>query len=705
MTPLNDEERRLLQRLNDVLAELYPYMSRKEKLRTDKQLRYTVERLFIKAGELMTRLKNKKSNVYNSHSIFRTLVSYRNKLAHTINTNLEIVINSLTEIPLLQKEVDNLIMNSSSQNRTFSNFENFGGYGNKRGRKRFIDAILDKIKRGLGIEQKPISFPRERGIVSISVAADKITNDKNLIALSKENDGIATQITEDIAKWAKRTFKKVHKDNPFEEEQELFDDVSEQEVNHFAKSFSTLKDTLSPIYHKGEINLSFFAKRLAELNQAAKVEDLVKEIIINASNGKVENIPNLKQFAKTDFFKKLAPSLKVINGNLSPLYKKAKEDLVAQREVLKSSFLKDWKKVLTKKQLNYELEEINKARESFSNELYQKIDDYKQLKKLLEPFTRDVGRLWDLTGGLWNKVGLEILQKYANLLENDDKLRELAELLGRFRKIEHEQEEISFEETIIKPKWKINHAQKSELIGIIESNDINNMLPSEVALLSDKATEDIFYKKFTEKKLLTFEYENRFLAKNEEKVISNKKQDKEKDKGPIIICVDTSGSMRGAPERIAKLICFAILKLAYQDLRKCYLISFSTQIETLALTEFRSSLDKLVQFLQMSFHGGTDLSPALVEALRVLETNEFKKADVLLISDFVMPKLEENISNQIKLAQENKTQFHSLTISKSGNNNVLNQFNHNWVYNPENSNSLLELVHNIKEIQNKQSTN
>ena len=30
---------------------------------------------------------------------------------------------------------------------------------------------------------------------------------------------------------------------------------------------------------------------------------------------------------------------------------------------------------------------------------------------------------------------------------------------------------------------------------IVESNDINNILPSEVALLSDEMTEDIFYKK------------------------------------------------------------------------------------------------------------------------------------------------------------------------------------------------------------------
>ena len=38
--------------------------------------------------------------------------------------------------------------------------------------------------------------------------------------------------------------------------------------------------------------------------------------------------------------------------------------------------------------------------------------------------------------------------------------------------------------------------------------------------------------------------------------------EKKKPKGPIIICVDTSGSMHGTPENIAKTVAFALAKIA-----------------------------------------------------------------------------------------------------------------------------------------------
>ena len=51
-----------------------------------------------------------------------------------------------------------------------------------------------------------------------------------------------------------------------------------------------------------------------------------------------------------------------------------------------------------------------------------------------------------------------------------------------------------------------------------------------------------------------------------------------------------------------------------------YLISFSTEIETLDISDFKTgnALEKLVQFLRMSFHGGMDATPALHLSLKVL---------------------------------------------------------------------------------------
>ncbi|HXH19143.1 MAG TPA: VWA domain-containing protein [Chitinophagales bacterium] len=159
-----------------------------------------------------------------------------------------------------------------------------------------------------------------------------------------------------------------------------------------------------------------------------------------------------------------------------------------------------------------------------------------------------------------------------------------------------------------------------------------------------------------------------------------------------MICVDTSGSMHGTPETVAKTLCFAILKLAIRANRKCYLISFSTGIETLNLTDLKNSLDKIIGFLTMSFHGGTDASPAMREALRMLGTEDYKKADVLVISDFVMPAFDKTVQEQISKAKENKTKFHSLVIGSSQNQNVIKEFDSNWLYNPNAKDNVLTLV-------------
>lgn len=45
--------------------------------------------------------------------------------------------------------------------------------------------------------------------------------------------------------------------------------------------------------------------------------------------------------------------------------------------------------------------------------------------------------------------------------------------------------------------------------------------------------------------------------------------------GPIILCLDTSGSMRGAREVVAKALALECLRGAHRQQRPCYLYAFS----------------------------------------------------------------------------------------------------------------------------------
>lgn len=229
---------------------------------------------------------------------------------------------------------------------------------------------------------------------------------------------------------------------------------------------------------------------------------------------------------------------------------------------------------------------------------------------------------------------------------------------------------------------------------------IPSVLPTELALLKNPRTKPLFMLKFAQKQLLSFKYETNEAVQKEEMVREEFFAEKKEPKGPIIICVDTSGSMHGTPEHIAKTVTFALAKIAIEEERKCYLISFSTGIETLDMSDFKTgnALERLVQFLRMSFHGGTDAAPALNHALKLLNGKGWKNADVLLISDFVMGSLPDEVANAIEAEKEKNTVFHSLLIGSSGNKVAVQNFNHNWMYNTNDAHAARHLAEQLHKL-------
>ena len=59
------------------------------------------------------------------------------------------------------------------------------------------------------------------------------------------------------------------------------------------------------------------------------------------------------------------------------------------------------------------------------------------------------------------------------------------------------------------------------------------------------------------------------------KVEQSKKKEPRLEKGPIIVSIDTSGSMCGRPIELATCLLRQLLQMAKKQKRKCFLISFS----------------------------------------------------------------------------------------------------------------------------------
>ncbi|MDR1985984.1 MAG: VWA domain-containing protein [Treponema sp.] len=522
----------------------------------------------------------------------------------------------------------------------FSRFINFGSIASKSERERLAKILYDRLQSGKDDD----AFANTDTGNFADALENILCSSETMRDLCAKDAGLAEEVTQETLDFINKTKRQFAKtENPFDKEQSLLTKFQQIEKIDFVNAWEETAAFLQETYETQTLDTDFYAQQFQE------------SLAVDPQKNK---------------------------------------DLI-HFESVKEHFMDKWSGLLTRKQIDRELAFIDEQRKKFCEELYRRIEELKKLQELLAPFTGELGRLWDMSRGRWQNINFDVLKKYADLLQRDASLQELAEMLGRMHSAEKEFEEELFRDIIIKPEWKVTHAGKADLVGIHESDDISNMLPAEAVLLRDRTTELLFYKKFAEKKLQTFQYQAKIISYREEEVQNKRQKEKEEKKGPFIICIDTSGSMHGTPETVAKTLCFALLKTAVKDNRKCYLISFSTGIETLNLTDIKNNLDKLIAFLSMSFHGGTDASPAMKEALRMLETKDYKKADVIVVSDFVMPTFDDQTQRQIKAAQDNKTKFHSLVIGNSGNKSAMQEFDNNWVYDVSDPQIVLKLIQNI----------
>jgi uncharacterized protein with von Willebrand factor type A (vWA) domain len=110
---------------------------------------------------------------------------------------------------------------------------------------------------------------------------------------------------------------------------------------------------------------------------------------------------------------------------------------------------------------------------------------------------------------------------------------------------------------------------------------------------------------------------------------------KKKRKGPVVALVDTSGSMHGAPETMAKAIVLAVAKKMIKEERdvKVVLFSSSNQTVEIELTDRKRMATEFLDFLVYTFGGGTDFNTALRSGLYSLKEKKFESADLLFITD------------------------------------------------------------------------
>lgn len=443
----------------------------------------------------------------------------------------------------------------------------------------------------------------------------------------------------------------------------------------------------------------------AELVEGVKTGEIFTELSSLGTTrkryeGLVSVTENIDEAVNLKFFEKRAATL---------LQDKRAKRFYSDAEALHYSLSKSLSESLDKRQTAYEQKIIDKSRQLFLAELYKQIDQFKQLENALQPIMGffDTGTLWDMSSSAFSNYGFDVLRYYSETIKNNETIAELATLLGRQNVSSREVKYEMLEQTIARSAFHPQSATSGDLVGFEFSGDINRVVPTEMGRLTNPETEMHFYSNLIEKKLLSYNYLTQESHQKSETHYLSTEKDNHDLCGPIIACVDTSGSMSGAPEITAKALLLAIAKEVVTTKRKCYIISFSSGIETFDISDFKggNALQALVSFLNMSFNGGTDAYPALSEAVRVLQESEYENSDIIMVSDFILPSLPQNLVSSVEKEKQHGTNFYSFVIGSSANTKALEVFNETIVYNPYSEEGRKAFARQIAQIAKRKSDN
>ena len=218
----------------------------------------------------------------------------------------------------------------------------------------------------------------------------------------------------------------------------------------------------------------------------------------------------------------------------------------------------------------------------------------------------DTINAWGLGGGGNSRIPFASKKAAINKIRNSDKLRKFTDIIGKMK-----------ETAVTEQKKKAKHGAV-EINSVTTGSKIEDTLPSERMNMVNETTKKDFMRKMTDGSLLTYA----------------KEADKEMHKGPIIACVDTSGSMSGDRETWSKAMAISLLEIAQLQKRDFACILYSGHArEPIIISKDEISPDKIIKVAEEFEGGGTDFESPLTKASELIKQSQFKKADIVFITD------------------------------------------------------------------------
>lgn len=294
---------------------------------------------------------------------------------------------------------------------------------------------------------------------------------------------------------------------------------------------------------------------------------------------------------------------------------------------------------------------LTREYETALDETLEDSDFKKQLKEAVENTLKNIETLdealsqfrgWGNSTGSNTQLDAKTIAESAEYLmelpQNRWKILQIMKLAGRMSHA-----------ALSKRKAKVEIPYPEQWDGYEEGNEIERLIPQDLLALRHPVMKRDFLKRFADKKLLQYRIDPVQYAGN----------------GPIIVCVDESGSMAGRREIWAKAVALALFNIAMKKHRPYALIRFSasTRKPFFAHPKKKIKLDQMLSELEKRTGGGTNFEKPLQKAVEIIKSNKtYKKADIVFITDGECPVAPEFLEEFLKLKAKRKVSVLSILI-------------------------------------------
>jgi len=196
-------------------------------------------------------------------------------------------------------------------------------------------------------------------------------------------------------------------------------------------------------------------------------------------------------------------------------------------------------------------------------------------------------------------------------LARNRKLGELARLVGRFKQDARALRRKTLDRGV------------TEAYDVERGADLGRLIPSELLALHHPQLRADFHRRLLEGAVLQYRL----------------REDEQKGKGPMVVCIDVSSSMQGDKELWAKAVSLTLMDIARRQRRLFRAVLFSSGPESMKVIDlnrerrYQPELPKVIELAEYFPGGGTDFQAPIDAAIELIADKKLKRGDIVVITD------------------------------------------------------------------------